>query len=142
MKILICNLLYCLACTFKLYIMIRSMVTKILPFLSRVHDTVSAQTYIKLHSLNGTRKRMSISLLVQTLKCIIRKIYRVSQKKCASDFSSHYWHTYFTHMKNKDRYGILTILAFHAIFCFYPTPFLSLAIVRQSTSPPKSNTLF
>ena len=49
---------------------------------------------------------------------------------------------YFTHMENKDRYGILTISAFHAIFCFYPTPFQSLAIVRQSTSPPKSNTLF
>ena len=69
-------------------------------------------------------------------------MYRVSQKKCASDFSSHYWHKYFTHMKNKYRYGILIISAFHAIFCFYPTPFQSLAIVRQSTSPPKSNTLF
>ena len=68
--------------------------------------------------------------------------YRVSQKKCASDFSSHYWHKYFTHIKNKDRYGILIISAFHTIFCFYPTPFQSLAIVRQSTSPPKSNTLF
>ena len=56
--------------------------------------------------------------------------------KCASDFSSHYWHKYFTHMKNKDRYGIHMISAFQAIFCFYPTPFHLLAIVRQSTSPP------
>ena len=63
-------------------------------------------------------------------------------KKMRQWFSSHYWHKYFTHMKNKDRYGILIISAFHAIFCFYPTPFQSLEIVRQSTSPPKSNTLF
>ena len=70
------------------------------------------------------------------------KVYRVSQNKCGSDFSSHYWHKYFTHMRNKERYGILINSAFHAIFCFYPTPFQSLAIILQSTSPPKSNTLF
>ena len=63
-------------------------------------------------------------------------MYRVSQKKCASDFSSHYWHKYLMHMENKDIYGILIISAFHAISCFYSTPFQSIAIGRQSTSPP------
>ena len=51
-------------------------------------------------------------------------------------FFSHYWHKYFTHMENKDRYGILIISAFHAIFCFYSTPFQFFAIIRQSMSPP------
>ena len=62
--------------------------------------------------------------------------YRVSPKKCTSDFFSHHWHKYFTHMENKDRYGILIISAFHAIFCFYSTPFQFFAIIRQSMSPP------
>ena len=70
-----------------------------------------------------------------TLGCTSRNIQGVP-KKCTSDFSSHHWHKYFTHMENKDRYGILIISAFHAIFCFYSTPFQFFAIIRQSMSPP------
>ena len=73
---------------------------------------------------------------------IISTIYRVSQKKCASFVFSHYWHTYFTHMENKDRYGILVVSAFHCIFCFYSTPFQSLAFVQQRTPPLQYCTVF
>ena len=70
------------------------------------------------------------------LVCLIACVCTECPKKCTSDFFSHHWHKYFTHMENKDRYGILIVSAFHAIFCFYSTPFQFFAIIRQSMSQP------
>ena len=99
--------------------------------------------FIKNRKRYTSIKNLSIKIKVPQFSCChyVCTVQGVP-KKCGSDFSSHYWHKYFTHMKNSDRYEILIISAFQAIFCFYPTPFQSVAIVRQSTSPPKSNTLF
>ena len=82
--------------------------------------------------LNGHTQWNNISFPLIDVIQIVKGV----PKKWTSDFSSHHWHKYFTHMENKDRYWSLIILAFHAIFCFYSTPFQFVAIIRQGMSLP------